>query len=458
VSDSPDNGIEHTPRPGYIIDYISGGEVRATPEEVDGTQVFSRRLVEDYGYPKDNIQTRPQFRVRRSPSDDRRSFPVDIALFRSAGRTESDLYLVAESKAPNKKKGREQLQLYMDMSATALGVWFNGSDHLYLRKHVRRDGTTTYTELPNIPRFGQRLEDIGLFQRKDLVPPSNLKAVFKDIRNHLAGSVTGITRAEALAQEIINLLFCKIYDELNTGKDDMVSFRSGFEEPATSVAERIEKLFDHVKTEYDDVFARTDRIRLDADSILYVVGELQNYTVTEADRDAVGDAFEVFIGPALRGAEGQFFTPRNVIKMMVGMLDPKPGQMVVDPACGSGGFLINALEHVWAGIDLEGEAKGWSPLQTDRKKRANATRYFRGIDKDAFLAKVTKAYMAIVGDGRGGVFCDNSLLPPSQWQPETAAKVKLGSFDAVLTNPPFWQEYQDQGIGDPFPIRTWPPA
>jgi type I restriction-modification system DNA methylase subunit len=61
------------------------------------------------------------------------------------------------------------------------------------------------------------------------------------------------------------------------------------------------------------------------------------------DRDAIGEAFEVFIGPALRGTEGQFFTPRNVVQMMVAMLDPKPGERIIDPAWGSGGFLITAL-------------------------------------------------------------------------------------------------------------------
>ena len=127
------------------------------------------------------------------------------------------------------------------------------------------------------------------------------------------------------------------------------------------------------------------------------------------DRDAVGDAFEVFIGPALRGSEGQFFTPRNVVKMMVDILDPQPEEMIIDPACGSGGFLIVALEHVWQKLEREAKKKKWSTVQLDRKRREVASKFFRGIDKDSFLAKVTKAYMAIIGDGRGGVFCENSL-------------------------------------------------
>ena len=176
-------------------------------------------------------------------------------------------------------------------------------------------GRRTCRILPNIPRNGQRIEDIGLYKRKDLVRPSNLKAVFRGIRNHLAGMTTGITRDEALAQEIINLLFCKLLDEQESGAEDTVNFRVGVGEPAEDVRVRVHALFERVKENvFGDVFDPSDRIRLDADSLAHVVGELQNYTIVEAGRDAIGEAFEVFIGPALRGAEGQFFTPRNVIE------------------------------------------------------------------------------------------------------------------------------------------------
>ena len=152
--------------------------------------------------------------------------------------------MIVECKKKTRKDGVAQLKLYLDMSPAQVGVWFNGEDHVYLRKVHHKDGRRTYEELPNIPRKGQRIEDIGLFQRKDLKRPSNLKAVFRDIRNHLAGNVTGITRDEALAQEIINVLFCKIYDELNTGPDEVVTFRSGVDESPKDVKRRIVDLFD----------------------------------------------------------------------------------------------------------------------------------------------------------------------------------------------------------------------
>lgn len=431
---------------GWIHDYISGASVKASAEEVEAVQVFSQRLVEDYGYPKDHIQTRPQFRVRSRPSDEERSYPVDIAVFKSTRKIEDELFLVVECKKKSRRDGVGQLKTYMELSQAEVGVWFNGEEHVYLRKVFHVNGTRTYEELPNIPRYGQRIEDIGLYRREDLKKPSNLKAIFRDLRNHLAGMTTGITRDEALAQEIINILFCKIHDEQETAPGDTVTFRAGVGEDAEAIRGRILGLFEQVKTlAYEDVFTESDTINLDSESLRYVVGELQNYSIMDADRDAIGDAFEVFIGPALRGAEGQFFTPRNVVQMIIDILDPKPSERIIDPACGSGGFLITALEHVWGHIRREATQKHWTEKQrADREVRV-ATDHFRGIDKDAFLAKVCKAYMALVGDGRGGIFCENALLPPTDWQPIMRSKIKLGSFDVVVTNPPFGKKIVVKG-------------
>lgn len=433
-------------KPGYIADFVSGLPVKDTPEERDAVQVFTHRLVEDYCYLKELIQTRPQYRVRKRPSDEEKSYPVDIAVFRSSKRIEDALFMVVECKKKTRKDGVAQLKLYLDMSAAELGVWFNGDEHEYLRKVHHKDGSRTYEPLPNIPRHGQRIEDIGLFKRKDLKKPSNLKAVFRDLRNHLAGMTTGITRDEALAQEIINILFCKILDEQETEPEQTVTFRAGVGERPESIHQRVLKLFARVKTAtYEDVFTDSDTINLDAESLRYVVGELQNYCVMEADRDAIGDAFEVFIGPALRGAEGQFFTPRNVVKMMVEIIDPKPGEKIIDPACGSGGFLIAALDHVWDHLRTEAKRKGWTERQLFKREVEVATDCFRGIDKDAFLAKVCKAYMALIGDGRGGVFCASSLNRPEDWPRRLQDKVGLGEFDVVLTNPPFGQDIVVRG-------------
>ena len=177
---------QYQPREGYIIDYISGEQVKATPEEVKATQVFSRTLVEDYGYPKSNIQTRPQFRVKASPSDTEYKYPVDIVVFRTEERKRGEEYIVVECKKPTREDGIEQLKLYLKFSEAELGVWFNGENTHYIRKIIK-DGRIEFDEnLLNIPTIGQRLEDIGKYKKDDLIPTHNLKQKFVSIRNYLA--------------------------------------------------------------------------------------------------------------------------------------------------------------------------------------------------------------------------------------------------------------------------------
>src|SRR3989344_3152402 len=434
------NNMKEELREGYIYDFISEEVIKATPEEVDAVQVFSKRLVEDFGYKKTQIQTRPQFRVRRRPSDEdiEKGYPIDIAIFNNEKKNPDEIYMIVECKQKRRQDGQKQLKIYMNLSSAKIGVWFNGKEHLYLLKVIDKNNNIQYIEIPTIPKKGQRIEDIGRYKRKDLQPAKNLRVIFDDMRNHLAGNVTGFTRDEPIAEQIINLLFCKIYDEINTDLENEVTFRVGINENKDEVKKRTVDLFEKkVKNEYNDVFEKSDAIKLPADAIKYIVGELQNFSIIEADRDAIGEAFEVFIGPSLRGGEGQFFTPRSIVKMVINILDPETNEMIIDPACGSGGFLIVALEHVWNKLENEAKNKGWNEAILENKKRDVASRYFRGIDKDSFLSKVTKAYMAIVGDGRGGVFCENTLQPFTEWNSKASDKIKPNSFKIVMTNPPF---------------------
>jgi type I restriction enzyme M protein len=425
-----------TLKEGYLIDFVSGKHIKDGPEEREAVQVFSKMLVEDYGYPKAHIQTRPQHRVKVRPSDNKKEYPIDIAVFTDGKKVEDDLYIVVECKKKDRKDGKTQLQDYLRFCKATLGVWFNGQERLFLKK-IEKGGKVLFEEIPNIPLYGQRVEDVGLFKRKDLKPSSNLKAVFKTMRNFLAANAVGITRDEVFAQQLINLIFCKIYDERFTKPDDMVAFRAGVEEDKKDVKARIVGLFDKVKKQYGDVIEVADSIQLDAASITHIVGALQQYSLTASDRDAVGEAFETFIGPALKGPQGQFFTPRNVVKMVIDMVDPRPDEKIIDPACGSGGFIIEALRHVWKAVDEDGQGLGWPEHEIHAEKQRVAINNFRGLDKDNFLSKVAKSYMAILGDGRGGVFCENSLDQPKNWERKARDGVQLGSFDVVITNPPF---------------------
>ena len=419
-----------------IVDYISGLEVKATPEEVEAVQVFSRQLVEDYGYSKDQISTHPQHRVKSSPSDTSGKYPVDIAVFLNNNKNEDDIYIIVECKKKNRKDGRGQLEDYLRLSRATLGVWFNGEERFFIRKY-EKGGKVLFEEIPNIPILGQRIEDIGKFKRSDLKTTHNLKAIFKSIRNYLAANTVGATRDEVLAQQLINLIFCKLYDEKFTAPDQIVKFRAGVSESSKEVEKRILDLFNEVKTTQPEVFDEQDSITLDTNSIAYVVGELQNYSLMNSSRDVVADAFETFIGHALKGGQGQFFTPRNVVKMIVDILKPTETDKIIDPACGSGGFLVDALKFVWDIAEDKYKKLGWREGQIEKKKLEIATNNFRGIDKDYFLSKVAKAYMNLIGDGTTGIFCEDSLENPNNWKQETQNKIQLGTFDLLLTNPPF---------------------
>lgn len=147
--------------------------------------------------------------------------------------------------------------------------------------------------------------------------------------------------------------------------------------------------------------------------------------------------------------------------MVISLINPEPGDRIIDPACGSGGFLISALDHVRERLRQEALEKAWTPELLVRREVQVATDCFRGLDKDEFLSRTTKAYMALVGDGRGGVFCENSLGLPTDWSSGTRAKIKLGSFDVVVTNPPFGSKIAVKGhelLSQYQLARKWKPS
>lgn len=175
-------------------------------------------------------------------------------------------------------------------------------------------------------------------RKRDLQPIHNLKAVLREIRDYFAGNVTGITRDETIAQTMMHLLFCKIVDEQETRANELVEFANRPDESADKLARRIANLFERVKQKRADIFGADEIIELAPDDLAHVVAMLQEYALFHADRDVIADAFEELIGTTFRGGEGQFFTPRNVVQMMIDLLQPTSGQRIIDPACGSGGL------------------------------------------------------------------------------------------------------------------------
>ena len=162
-----------------------------------------------------------------------------------------------------------------------------------------------------------------VIRKKDLKPINNLKVIFRDVRDYFAGNVTGITRDEKIAQNIMRLLFCKIYDEINTNPKDIMNFANRPNEEEYEFAKRIKNLFVKVKSQYGDIFEEDEEIEISPFDLSYIVSKLEEYYIIEANRDIIADAFEELIGTSFRGGEGQFFTPRNIVQMMIDILQPQ---------------------------------------------------------------------------------------------------------------------------------------
>lgn len=425
-----------------IIDYISGIEIEVKPEEVYATQPFSKMLVEDYGYTKDDIITRPQYRVKRNPSD-KKGYPIDIAVFENKNGIRK-LKIIVECKKPSVKiDDTKQLEIYMSLSDAEIGVMYNGKDSIYI--HKQKQGNDDIFEIiPAIPKKGEKLSEIGLYKKTNLKPTHNLKSIFNEIRGWIVAN-GNITEDRTLASQMVLLMLCKIYDERFTEINKNLEFRATLSDTDNEIKERIDNLFLKTKTKYDDVIQDNDIIEFDGKTLRGIIGRLQSFSIIKTERDCMADAFEVFIDKSVKESEGQFFTPRNVINTIIEAICIEKNKKIIDSACGSGGFLVESLKKIESIVDIEGNKYGWSQEAKNEEVKTQAIKNIRGIEKDPFLTKLSKSYMAILGDGKGGIFQEDSLELPTNWKSQTQCEIKLGTFDILLANPPFGKNIKVEG-------------
>jgi type I restriction enzyme M protein len=222
-------------------------------------------------------------------------------------------------------------------------------------------------------------------------------------------------------------------------------------------------LFEAVKADYPTIFQPGDVVALTPQVLAYIVSQLQMYSLLESDVDVKGHAYEEIVGSNLRGDRGEFFTPRNICNMAVAMLDPAENQLVLDPACGTGGFLISAMNNVIEkirAVELEkwkGDAKRAEPKILDRVKKF-AKSFIVGLDFNPELVKATKMNMVMNNDGAGGLFQANSLASPATWEGELRERRLMGNVDLIVTNPPFGSKIpvDDPAILEKFDLgHTW---
>ena len=382
-------------------------------------ETYIQVLIKDYGYPPSSIVTEEVIAMGSSGKR------ADIVIKNEKG----NIIGIVETKQPTLQTGREQLESYMRAMATAEWcVWTNGPEE----KHGYKDKDTLEIKFPSsfsIPTYGKTVQT-ALAKRircyEQLRPAHNLRFIFKKIQGALYAN-TNLARTEKQGAEMIRLLFCKIHDELENKED--LQFQTYVGEDEEVLKARIDSLWQALSKGWiaHDVFSFKESVVLDSQSLIYVVKELQDYGLMKTDRDVIGDAFEVFAEKQFAGEKGQFFTPRGVVKLAVGILDPKENETILDPACGSGGFLIYALDHMTKGCSLE-------------KKKALASQNLYGIDKDEDLVKIAKAYMCLMGDGKTNIQQADSLKPRKRWEKGIDKfwdKKERKKFDVILTNPPF---------------------
>ena len=313
-----------------ITCYITGKERQATKEEFI-RQEYARILVEDYGYSKSDLVF--EYRVKKSPSDTSRSLPVDIAVFENGIAK-----IFVETKKPTLKEGIQQLKDYMNFDPDVVyGVWTNGNkddDEIginYIKK--TKKGVIRYEEIFNIPEKGYYSIEEQI-KKKELKPTKNLKNIFKQMRGFIAANAKGTTRDTQILNELMSILMCKIYDERYKSANQYMDFRV-IEENSKKTADNIRDIFENkIKMKYPNVFHEYEEITLDDDSIMNIVGQLQKYSITGSSHQVVSDAFESIIGYASKGSQGQFFTPKNVVDLMVNILKPERFKHIIDPAAG----------------------------------------------------------------------------------------------------------------------------
>jgi len=429
------------PRP-VIVDQLSGREIVAGPEELNATQPLCFYLTQKLGWHPEQIITRPQWRVPKQPSGARSAgYPVDIAIFDSPEHrgNPDKIRIICECKAPNVETGINELKTYLALEPEArLGIWFNGQKHALVYKLA--SGFVVDTE-SRIPRPADPLGPSALqppLRFDDMLEPPNLADVFSTLRDKIAAQESRVSPAELILHDLSNLLITKIMDEQDgeLSPDRPMAFQLSSSREATS--EKIHHYFESVKTRLTSVFTDdSDRLHIDDASLEEVVRTLQNWKLLGHDRQAVGKAFQVLRGRALKGQEGAYFTPPPLIDCAISILEPDHSTKVIDPAAGTGGFLAAALDHVFAQVDGK-------RLSADRKsvaKRQWAADSLFAVDKDVVSTKLCKAYLTLLGDGRSHVYRANSI-DRSEWSDRSddiAHVVAAERFDIVMTNPPFGQ-------------------
>lgn len=256
-----------------------------------------------------------------------------------------------------------------------------------------------------------------------LAKEDNLLKKFEEIHDYIYAN-DGLSPQQTL-EEFVKILFIKIFDENGNLNQFTISTEEWNElktgKTFLSITERISTIFDQTKEAYQDIFDIDDRIRISPIALGFTINKLQGISLLNSSQDAKGLAFQKFLSHHEKDGRGQFFTPEPVIDFCVAMMQPKPNETIIDPACGSGGFLMSALKYL---------QNNYTELDTKKVVSKNLF----GSDINKSIARIAKMKLLLEANGKTNVLCTNSL------EDLDSLKLTLShseGFDLVLANPPF---------------------
>lgn len=470
-----------------LICVLTGEKKKANAKE-EMLQSVILQMNEEYGFEMADMKRDYAFSYEDEEGKKKR-MTVDLAIFRAGVAKEPEnlerICIVCDTKvkSSDSKKGVEaSLNSALRASSCDFGLWTNGDELHFSQRIEDAIGNEKIVDIADFPAIGESIDDMErMGDRAQPRKPANdsLIRTFKRCHDYLYGNEG---RKKDAFWELLNLIFCKIYDEkrryLCAERNETYrrQFWVGVKESNTpegqaAVAKRIKAIFEQLKTDaiFSEVFAGNEQISLSDKGIAYVASEIAKYSFLDATVDVKGTAYETIVSNTLKQEAGQFFTPRNVIKCMVEILNPTVNSRVLDPACGSGGFIVMVLDHVRRQItkamypELDGallEAKANTDAVNDTVREYAENMIF-GFDFDPDLKKAAKMNMVMAGDGHSNIYNINSLEYPNGSLPDipkvTASVAKsveqkgdltdcdtayaldnaMGKFDCIFTNPPF---------------------
>lgn len=463
------------------------GDIKAAKPKEETLQSVIRMLNEEYGFDMTDMQRDFTIAGFDPDSGKNKKLKIDLVIFDEGKVHEQENIIricVIQDEKVKETDSKNGLEFTLQNALNALdncefGLWTNGQTYHFLQKTEDDFGNLEYEDLSDFPGEGQTLEDLDRSDKSIARKPANdsLIRVFKRCHDYIYGN-EGMKKTAFW--ELLNLIFCKIYDEkrrficIEAGESYRREFWVGVKEQNSSegrakVAKRIRSIFAKLKSDdlFSEVFDGNEQINLTDKGLAYIASELAKYSFLDATVDVKGLAYETIVSNTLKQEAGQFFTPRNIVKCMVEMLDPNENQRVLDPACGSGGFLVMVLDHVRRKIvkrlhpDLEGpwlQEKMNSP-KVNKLVKEYAEQYLFGFDFDPDLKKAARMNMVMAGDGHANIFHVNSLAYPNGDNEQELMKVKEAvnksikksedkkfpfkyedareKFDLIFTNPPF---------------------